>query len=83
LPAAVVAGESAQPEQMTWWSFLISSAIFGALHGRWIAGAVTGMAYAWAYRRRGELAEANLAHAVTNALIAVTMLTTGDLTLWT
>jgi hypothetical protein len=35
-----------------------------------------------AARRRGQLCDAVLAHAVTNALLAVTVLATGRWTLW-
>jgi len=73
---------SIPPGRMTWLSFLVSSFLFGALHGRWFAGTLAGMAYALAYRRRGELADAVLAHGVTNALIAITVLATGSWSLW-
>ena len=32
--------------RFSWWSFLVSSACFGLLHGRWLAGVIAGMAYA-------------------------------------
>jgi exosortase E/protease (VPEID-CTERM system) len=70
------------PGKMTWLSFIVSSVLFGALHGRWVAGTLAGMAYALAYRRRGELGDAVLAHGVTNALIAITVLATGQWSLW-
>jgi exosortase E/protease (VPEID-CTERM system) len=56
--------------RFTWVSFLVSSFLFGALHGRWIAGTLAGMLYAWAMYRRGRLGDAIIAHATTNALIA-------------
>jgi CAAX prenyl protease-like protein len=34
--------------RFTWLSFLLPSFLFGALHGRWPAGTVAGMFYAWA-----------------------------------
>ena len=74
--------ESIPPGRMTWWSVLISSVLFGALHGRWFAGTLAGTAYAFAYRRRGELTDAIVAHGVTNGLIAITVLTTGSWSLW-
>jgi len=74
--------ESIPPGRLTWWSFLLSSLLFGVLHGRWFAGTLAGMAYALAYCRRGELTDAVLAHGVTNALIAITVLTTGSWSLW-
>lgn len=70
------------PGRMTWISFLVSSVLFGLLHGRWFAGTLAGMAYALAYRRRGELTDAVMAHAVTNGLIAIAVLATGAWSLW-
>ena len=74
--------QSVPPGRLTWWSFLLSSLLFGALHGRWVAGTLAGMAYCLAYRRRGELVDPVVAHGVTNGLIAVTVLTTGLWSLW-
>jgi len=70
------------PGRFTWWSLLVSSIIFGALHGRFLAGTLAGMAYAMAYRRRGELADAVVAHAVTNGLIACAVVASGSWSLW-
>ncbi len=69
--------------RFTWLSFLGSSVLFGALHGRWLAGTLAGMAYALALYRRGEIVDAIAAHATTNALIAGTVLATGSWSLWT
>ena len=67
----------------TWLSFGLSSVLFGVLHGRlWTAGVIAGMLYAWAYQRRGKIGDAVLAHAVTNALLAIGVLLTGDWRLW-
>jgi len=66
----------------TWLSFLVSSALFGAMHDAWVAGTLVGMLYALTWYRRGELADAVLAHAVTNALLATYVLTTGAWWLW-
>ncbi len=68
--------------RFTWFSFLVSSVLFGALHGRWLAGILAGMFYAGAVYRRKQLGDAVLAHAVTNALIAAYVLTTGTWSLW-
>jgi exosortase E/protease (VPEID-CTERM system) len=74
--------QSVPPGRLTWISFVVSSLVFGVLHGRWFAGTLAGMAFALAYRRRGELCDAVLAHGVTNALIAVTVLAARDWSLW-
>jgi exosortase E/protease (VPEID-CTERM system) len=68
--------------RFSWPSLLVSSALFGVLHGRWLAGFLAGLAYAWVLSRRGRLSDAVLAHAVTNALIAGYVLATGSWSLW-
>jgi exosortase E/protease (VPEID-CTERM system) len=67
----------------TWSSFLISSIVFGALHGTfWAAGTVAGMLFASALYRRRSLGDAVLAHATTNGLIALYVLATGSWSVW-
>ena len=73
---------SVSPGQITWLAVIVSSALFGLLHGRWLAGMLAGLLYALALRHRGRVADAVLAHAVTNALIAAYVLTTGAWALW-
>jgi len=69
--------------RFSWFSFLASSALFGALHpGRWLAGTLAGLLFGFALYRRGYVVDAMLAHATTNALIAVYVLTTGAWHLW-
>ena len=67
---------------ITWTAVLASSVLFGLLHRDVVAGAVVGVLYALAARRRGQLGDAVLAHAVTNALLAATVLATGHWALW-
>jgi CAAX prenyl protease-like protein len=62
--------------------FVVSSLLFGALHGRWLAGTLAGMCYAWAYYQRGRLADAIAAHAVTNLLLVAAAIATSDWSLW-
>ncbi len=75
-------GEQVPPGRFTWLSFIGSSVLFGALHGRWLAGTLAGMLYAMAWYRRGSLSDAVLAHATTNALIAAAVLIGGAWSLW-
>jgi CAAX prenyl protease-like protein len=70
------------PASFTWAAVAISSAAFGALHGRWLAGTLAGVVYAFAFYRRGKLFDAVLAHATTNALIAVSVVAAGNWSLW-
>jgi CAAX prenyl protease-like protein len=63
-------------------SFLVSSVAFGLLHGRWVAGTLAGMIFYLAMVHRGRLGDAVVAHALTNALIAATVLATGSWYFW-
>jgi len=68
------------------WTFLavvLSSVAFGLLHGdRWIAGSIAGILYAGAQKWRGRIGDAVVAHGVTNALIAFSVLWGGKWSLW-
>ena len=68
--------------QLSWFSFILTSVLFGLLHERWIAGTLAGMAYALALYRRGQLGDAVIAHMTTNALIAIFVLTQARWSLW-
>ena len=70
------------PLRFTWFSFLLSSFMFGALHGRWVAGTIAGMFYAWAMYRRGKVGDAIIAHGTTNLLIAADVLILGNWYHW-
>ena len=75
--------ESVPWRAFSWGSLLISSLLFGVMHGeRWLAGIVAGMLYALAMRWRGRLGDAVVAHAVTNGLLAVWVLAFGRWELW-
>jgi exosortase E/protease (VPEID-CTERM system) len=75
--------ESVSLRRFSWTALLVSSVIFGALHGsRWFAGAVAGVLYALAMLRRGRPGDAVAAHATTNALIAVDVLAFHHWQLW-
>ena len=68
--------------RFSWLGFAVSSLAFGAVHGRFVAGTLAGMLYALATYRRGELSDAVLAHATTNALVAGYVLATCSWSLW-
>lgn len=70
------------PRQFSWLSLLISSLLFGLLHGSWLAGTLAGFVYAGAVYRRGNLLDAVLAHATTNAFLAGYVLATGSWAMW-
>ncbi len=75
--------EKVPATQFSWFALFVSSALFGVLHpGRWLAGTLAGLLYGLAVYRRGNVLDAVLAHATTNALIVLYVLTTGSWTLW-
>jgi exosortase E/protease (VPEID-CTERM system) len=59
-----------------------SSLLFGVMHSRVLAGTIAGALYFACMRRRGDLGDAVLAHATTNALLAAYVLATGNWALW-
>jgi len=65
-----------------WPAVLISSLAFAAVDQQWIGGFAAGFLYAYAQKRRGLLSDAIVAHAVTNALIAIQVLVAGHWSLW-
>jgi exosortase E/protease (VPEID-CTERM system) len=68
---------------LTWRPFVLSSLIFGALHGQfWLAGTIAGMLFGLAWIRGKALGEAILAHATTNALLVVYVFVTGHWGMW-
>jgi CAAX prenyl protease-like protein len=68
--------------QFSWLSFVISSALFGLLHSRWLAGTIAGLLFATALYRRNRLSDAILAHSVANAMITVNVLFTARWSAW-
>src|SRR6266568_6665295 len=74
--------EGTEANRFNWVSFVVSSAAFGLLHGRWLAGTLAGMAYALAFYRRGKLGDAVVAHMTTNGFTALFVLIAGAWSLW-
>ena len=75
--------ESLGLRSFNWMAVLVSSAVFGLLHGgRWIEGTIAGAIYAMALLHRGRIGEAVVAHATTNALLAMMVLVRGAWYLW-
>jgi CAAX prenyl protease-like protein len=70
------------PKRFTWISLLVSSAAFGVLHDRWLAGTLAGMVYAGAQYKRGRVTDAIVAHSVTNGLLAAYVLAFGHWNFW-
>ncbi|MGE3142830.1 MAG: exosortase E/protease, VPEID-CTERM system [Hyphomonadaceae bacterium] len=62
--------EEAGQGDFTWLAFVATSVLFGAMHGRWLAGALAGAAYALTLYRAKTIAAPITAHITSNALIA-------------
>jgi exosortase E/protease (VPEID-CTERM system) len=66
-----------------WMGLGLSALVFGFTHGdRWVPGIIAGAAYGLIAIRTNRLGEAVAAHAVTNLLIAVSVLAFGWWQLW-
>jgi CAAX prenyl protease-like protein len=63
-------------------AILVSSFAFGLLHQMVVAGTIAGALFAFAQLRRGSIGDAVVAHAVSNALVAVAVLGFGRWDLW-
>lgn len=66
---------------LTPFALVASSVAFGALHSQFVAGTLAGLAYGW-LTRRGRLADAVVAHSVTNLCLAVQVILLGQWSLW-
>lgn len=70
--------ETVAPGAFTWAAFLVTTLIFGAMHGRWLAGALAGAAFAFTLYRSNTLAGPIAAHVAANGLIAAWAVTTQE-----
>jgi CAAX prenyl protease-like protein len=74
--------ETVEPSQLGLKSFLITVLLFGFEHNLWLAGIVAGAAYSLLYLRHRNLWSPILAHAVTNGLLGVWVVMTGNWSYW-
>jgi exosortase E/protease (VPEID-CTERM system) len=64
-------------------SISLSSVAFGLMHGKqWIVGILAGLAYAGLMKWKGRLSDAIVAHATTNLLLAIWVISQGDWSQW-
>ena len=66
----------------TWFSFILVSVAFGLEHHRWLPGILAGLVYAALLYRTKNLFSPILSHAVTNLLLGVYVLGTGEWHFW-
>jgi len=67
----------------TWFSFAVSSLLFGLLHQRLLAGTLAAAVYALLLYRTRRVSDVVFAHATTNALIGFAVVVHGHWGLWT
>ena len=66
----------------TWLSFAVTVAMFGVEHNQWLAGLICGALYNGLYYKRKDVFACVVAHAVSNAALAVWVLSRGDWKFW-
>jgi CAAX prenyl protease-like protein len=70
------------PAKISQRALLISSALFALEHTQWFAGFIAGYAYGWLYRKTRNLWLPILAHAITNGVLGLWVLDTGNWQFW-
>ena len=75
-------GQHLSERKATWATLGITSLAFGLFHAHWHVAALTGVCYGLVYLRRKCLADAILAHAVTNLLIGLYAMVFGHWSYW-
>ena len=68
--------------QFSWFSFIAVSLAFGFEHHRWLPGIIAGLVYAGLLYHRKNLFSPILSHAVTNLLLGIYVIATGQWTFW-
>ncbi len=68
--------------QVSMRAIVIMAVIFMLEHNLWLAGLIAGLAYGWLYWRTGNLWMCICAHAITNAVLGVWIIKTGQWQFW-
>ena len=74
--------EGVDPRRVGLRAVLLSTFVFVLAHPLWLAAIVAGLAYALIYIRTGRLWTAVIAHAVTNGMLGVWVVMTGNWQFW-
>jgi uncharacterized protein len=74
--------ETVVPQQVTMKAIALSTFVFMLAHTLWLAAIVAGLAYAWLFVRTGKLWVPVIAHAVTNGVLGVWVVFTGNWSFW-
>lgn len=70
------------PAQVGLKAFCLSAILFAVAHNLWLSGLFAGIVYNLLYMRSGTLWSPVLAHAVTNGMLGVWIVTTGNWGFW-
>lgn len=74
--------EKQDPAHISWRGIVVTVILFGFEHNLWLAGIVAGAAYTWLYWRCRTLWAPILAHAVTNGVLGLWIISTANWTYW-
>jgi CAAX prenyl protease-like protein len=74
--------ESVAPQSVGLRAIVLSTFVFTLAHTLWLGAVVAGLAYAWLYWRTGKLWVPVIAHAVTNGVLGVWVVMTGNWSFW-
>jgi uncharacterized protein len=74
--------ELVDPQRVGLKAVVLSTFVFMLAHTLWLAAIVAGLAYAWLYIRTGKLWVPVVAHAVTNGVLGVWVVFTGNWGFW-
>ena len=74
--------ETVDPQRVGLKAIVLSTFVFMLAHTLWLAAILAGLAYAWLYRRTGKLWTAVIAHAVTNGVLGIWVVRTGQWQFW-
>jgi CAAX prenyl protease-like protein len=67
---------------LDWRAFLITGAVFGISHYEWLPGILCAFAYQWLVIRKNRLGDAITAHAITNLLLGIWVVTRDAYHFW-
>lgn len=74
--------ETVDPQRVGLKAIVLSTFVFMLAHTLWLAAIIAGLAYAWLYRRTGKLWTAIIAHAVTNGVLGIWVVRSGQWQFW-
>ena len=74
--------EAVDPRRVGVKAIVLSTFVFVLAHTLWLAAAIAGLAYALLYRQTGKLWVAVIAHAVTNGVLGIWVVRTGNWAFW-